>query len=109
MNVSGSNLFLRWSWTEERRIFRGLDILTIKWAICDSPNECRFLLNTQVMFLKREKDPTTKLFDDEEWIRSLTEAQEITVDIQENVANPILMGVFLRKHVSRRLLALNEG
>ena len=78
-------------------------------AICDSPNECRFLLNTQVMFLKKEKDPTTKLFDDEEWIRSSTEAQEITVDIQENVTTPTLMGEFLRKYVSRRPFALNEG
>ena len=51
-----------------RRLFRGLDILTIKWAICDSPEECRFLLNTQLMFLKREKDPTTKLSDEDEWI-----------------------------------------
>ena len=109
MNVSGRNLLLRWSWTEERRIFQGLEILTIKWSICDSLNECRFLLNTQVMFLKKEKDPTTKMFDDGEWIRSLTEAQEITVDIQENVTNPIPMGEFLRKYVSRRLLALNEG
>ena len=30
------------------------------------------------MFLKKEEHPTTKKFDDDEWIRSLTEAQEIT-------------------------------
>ena len=35
------------------------------------------------MFLKKEKDTTTKIFDDDEWIRSLTEAQEITADILE--------------------------
>ena len=35
------------------------------------------------MFLKKEKDPATKLFDGDEWIRSLTEAQEITADIPE--------------------------
>ena len=74
------------------------------------------------MFLIKEKDPTTKLFDDDEWIRSLTEAQEITADIpQERVTcdqegvDPqkfvpsIQMGEFLRKDVSRRRLALSEG
>ena len=61
-----------------RRLFRGLDILTIKWATGDLPEECRFLLNTQRMFLKKEKDPTSKQFDDDQWIHSLTEAQEIT-------------------------------
>ena len=55
---------------QRRRLCRGLDILTIKWAIGDLPEECRFLLNTQLMFLKKEKDPTTKLFDDDEWIRA---------------------------------------
>ena len=64
-----------------RRLFRGLDILTIMWAIGDLPEECRFLLNTQLMFLKKEKDPTTKILDDDELSRSLTEAQEISADI----------------------------
>ena len=63
---------------QKRRLFGVLDILTVKRATGDLPEECRFLLNTQLMFLKKEKDPTTKLFDDEEWIRPLTEAQEIT-------------------------------
>ena len=48
---------------ERRRLFWGLDILTIKWAIGDLPEECRFLLNTQLMFLKKEKEPTSKQFD----------------------------------------------
>ena len=38
-------LFRR-SWSE--------DILTIKSATGDRPKECRFLLNTQLMFLKKE-------------------------------------------------------
>ena len=42
---------------QRRRLFRGLDILTIKWATGDLPEECRFLLNTQLMLLKKEKDP----------------------------------------------------
>ena len=50
----------------------------------DLPEECRFLLSTQLMFMKNEKDPTTKQFDDDEWIRSLTEAQEVTADIQDD-------------------------
>ena len=36
------------------------------------------------MFLKKEKDPTSKQFEDEEWIRSLTEAQEVTTDVPED-------------------------
>ena len=48
----------------------------------------KFLLNTQLMFLKKEKDNTTKVIVDDEWIRSLTEAQEITADIpEERVTN----------------------
>ena len=33
---------------QRRRLFRGLDILTIKWATGDLPEECRFLLNKHV-------------------------------------------------------------
>ena len=73
------------------------------------------------MFLKKEKDPTTKQFDDDEWIRSLTEAQEAATDIPEGSVTydqrdvdfqkvPLVkMGEFLRKYVSRRLLALSEA
>ena len=96
-------------------MFRGLDVLAIKWATGDLPEECRFLLNTQLMLLKKEKDPTSKQFDDDECIRSLTEAQEITTDVpkgcvmydqQEVVTKkvrPIQMEEFLRTYVSRRL------
>ena len=71
------------------------------------PLSCRFLLNTQ--------------FDDDEWVRSLAEAQEATTDVPEDSVmydqqdvdpkkvRPIQMGEFLRKYVSRRLLALSEG
>ena len=69
----------------------------------------------------RKRSPTTKLFDHDEWFRPLTEAQEITADVLENsvtydqqVVDPkkvrsIQIGEFLRKYVSRRLLALSEG
>ena len=90
-------------------------------ATGDFPEECRFLLDTQLMFLKKEKDPTSKLLDDDDWIRSLTEAQEITADVREDSVmdhqevdpkkvRPIQSnGKFLRKYISRRLLALTEG
>ena len=95
-------------------LFRGLDIFTVKWASGDLPEECRFLPNRQFMFLKKEEDPTSKQFDDDEWIRSLTEAQEVTTDVPEDrvmydqqevdsqKVRPIPMGEFLQRYVSRR-------
>ena len=65
-------------------MFRGLDILTTKWATGDLLEKCRSLLNTQLMFLKKEKDPTSTQFDDDEWIRSVAEAQEATTDVPED-------------------------
>ena len=35
------------------------------------PTTCRWMLNTLVVFLKKDRDPTTKEFDDEEWIDTL--------------------------------------
>ena len=70
-----------------RCLFRGLDILTIKFATGDLPEECRFL-----MFLNKEKDPTVKQFDDGEWIRSLTEAQEVATDFPEDSVDPATFG-----------------
>ena len=90
-------------------------------AIGDLPQECRFLLNSQRMFLKKDKDPTSKQFDDDEQFRSLTEAQEISADVPEDSVlcdqeavvpkevQPIQMGEFLRKYVSRRFFAFSEG
>ena len=105
---------------QRRRLFRVLDILTLKWATRHLPEECRFLLNTQLMFLKKEKDPTSRQFDDDEWVRSLTEAQELTTDtpkdsvtyeqqeVDTQKIRPVQMVEFFRKYVSRRLLALSE-
>ena len=36
------------------------------------------------MSLKKEKDPTSKQFDDDEWILSLTETQEVATDVPED-------------------------
>ena len=94
---------------QRTRLFRELDILTLKWSTGDLPEECRFLLNTQLMFQKKEKDSTSKQFDDDEWIRSLAEAQEVTTDVPEDSVmydqqdvnpkkvRPIQTGEFLRK------------
>ena len=71
--------------------------------------------------LIRKKGSSTNTFDDDEWIPSLREAQEITADIEEDrlthdrseadpfKVRPIQMGQFLPKCVSRRLLPLSEG
>ena len=66
---------------------------------------------------EKGKDPTSKQFDGDEWIRSLTEAQEITADVpgdcvmydQQPVdpkkVRPTQMGEFMRKCVSRHFCA----
>ena len=45
---------------QRRRLFRGIDMLTIKWALGDLPEDCRFLLNTHLMCLKKEKENNLK-------------------------------------------------
>ena len=37
---------------QKRRLFRSLDILTIKWVMGDLPEECPFQLNTQLDVLE---------------------------------------------------------
>ena len=37
------------------------------------------------MFLKKEKDPTSRHFDDDGWIRSLMEAQEVSTDVPADI------------------------
>ena len=44
---------------QRRRLFWSLDILTIKWH-GRPPGSLRFLLNTQLMFLKKEKEPSSE-------------------------------------------------
>ena len=65
---------------QRTRLFRTLDILTVKWTTGGVPEECSFLFNTQLVFLKMAKDRPTQIFDEDEWIRSLTEAQEVVAD-----------------------------
>ena len=63
---------------QRRRLFRGLDILTIKWAIGDLL-ECCFLLNTQLMFVKNDKDRLRSSST-----MTSAEAHEATTDILED-------------------------
>ena len=45
---------------KKRRLFRVLEILTVKWTTGDIPEECRILTSMQLMFLRKEKDPITQ-------------------------------------------------
>ena len=81
----------------------------MKWATGDLQEKCQFLLNTQLTFFKKEEDPTSMQFDDDERIRLLAEAQDVTTDIPEDSVTygqqaadhqkvrPVQMGEFLRK------------
>ena len=100
-----------------RRLLRTLDILTITQSARRMPIPPQYAAHV----FEERKNPTTKVFDDDGWIRSLTEAQEITAGVPEESViydqqavdtqkvRPIQMEEFLRKYVSRRLLALSEG
>ena len=117
-----------------RRLQRALDDLTVRWALNDLPDACRWLLNTQALFLIKSREPTCKEFDDEEWLRAAANGEwaediresevesygpevQVGEDISMNDASasgqvgvrPIQMGEFLRKLVAKRLLLLNKG
>ena len=90
--ISGRHHLLRSGWTggvyfESLTFSRSSGQLVI----------CRFLLKTQLMFLKKKTDPTSKAFDDDEWLRSLTEAQEITADIPQDTVVYDQQAVDLKK------------
>ena len=105
---------------QRRRLSEDLTFsqLSGRQAICRK-NADSFLTRSSCSWQK-EKDPTSKQFDDE-WLRSLTEPQEVTTDVREDSVlydqqavdpkkgRPTQIGEFLRKYVSRRLLALREG
>ena len=59
--------------SSRRRLFKAIDDLTVKWAIGELPEECRWLLNTQAMFLQKAREPECKLSDDEEWLAVLSQ------------------------------------
>ena len=109
-------------------MFRVLDVLTVQWATDDLPEECRFLVQYAADALEQQKEPATKMFDDDELIRSLTAPEAITAGTPEGQAThvapddtsqdqrvdskkvrPIQMGEFVRKHVAGRFQALSGG
>ena len=53
---------------QRRRLNRALDDLTVRWAVNALPATCRWLLNTQAIFLRKDREPTCKDFDDDEWL-----------------------------------------
>ena len=111
-----------------KRLFCALDKLTIQWSRGGLPDTCRWLLNTQALFLIKQCEPECKQFDDIEWLRESESNNEISDDsniLEEAVSDsippvgmdtespikvrPIQMGEFVRKSVSRRLLAINSS
>ena len=50
-----------------------------------SSSKLRFLLNAQLMFSRKEREPTTRQYDDDEWIRSLAVAEYVIADVPETL------------------------
>ena len=120
--------------SQRRRLTRALDDFTVRWAIGALPSTCRWLLNTLALLLRKHREPTSKEFDDEEWIQWLEQAvaesdvEEIVEEIEADDGDismasaaapdteqpetpkvrPIQVGEWLRRWVSRRLLTLNK-
>ena len=46
---------------------RALDELTVRWAAGTLPDARRWLLNTQLLFLRKDTEGKNKDFDDEQW------------------------------------------
>jgi len=113
----------------KRRLRRVLDELTVLLAVGQLPPTCRWILNTQLLFLSKAKDPHDKLFDQESW---LEEHQHIVAGLNQDIPEalvtddgratpdpnpaatpkaprPIQMGEWLRKWMGRRLLRLGAG
>ena len=61
---------------QRRRLFRAIDELTVKSAIGDIPDCCRWLLNTQSLFLRKDRELKCKYFNDEDWIEHQPLASE---------------------------------
>ena len=61
--------------SQRRCLMRALDALTIGWATNTLPTTCRWLLNTQVLFLMKGGEAASKDFDDEEWLQCVPDAQ----------------------------------
>ena len=115
----------------KRRLRRALDAFTIQWATGAVSNDARWLLNTSMFWLKKEAGVDLK-DEDAAWLVDCQEddiVAEMEVEeennqsphVQDSVLNsnthtsngkpgvrPIQMGEFLRKYVTRRMLAVDK-
>ena len=77
---------------QRRRLVRALDTLAVLWAVNRLPPTCAWLLNTQILFLRKDREPRDKTFDDEAWIASLAQEWEgegtTTAETDERPASP---------------------
>ena len=83
----------------KRRFKRALDTLTVRWATGSLPDQCRWLLNTRVLFLRKDRDPVDKDFDDMDWLNNVPD-DEVTAELPSAAppkVRPIQMGEFIRK------------
>ena len=64
-------------------MFRVLGILTFQWNTGPSPRRMPFPPQHLAHVLEKEKEPKTKMFEDDEWILSLTRADATIADIPE--------------------------
>eukprot|EP00973_Karenia_brevis_P094219 12421357-Karenia_brevis.AAC.1 len=109
-----------------RRLLRALDALTVQWAAGSVTNEARWLLNTSLTWLKKGAEVHLPE-DDAVWLSDVLENllqdgdSDAEMDPKENdpilnasapsgrpKVRPIQMGEFLRKWMTRRLLAIQK-
>ena len=97
-----------------RRFRRALDRLTFGWATGTLPETARWLLDTFVIFLDKDKDLKAEDFDEEEWLNSCSAANTEETDEAKTApagpkkVRPIQMGEVLWKFVAMRLLKANK-
>jgi len=91
----------------KRKLLRALDKLTVRWATGSLPDTCRWLLNTRVMFLRKDREPVDNDFDDVDWLTTLSEedvtnaappdATDTTSgSVSKPKVRPIQMGEYIR-------------
>ena len=112
---------------QRRRLVQALDTLAVLWAANRLPPTCAWLLNTQILFLRKDREPRDKTFDDEAWIASLAQEWEDegaaaagtierpassetpTRPVAPTKPRPTQQGEFLRKWTAKRLMAANHA
>ena len=79
---------------------RALDELTVRWAAGTLLEACRWLLNTQLLFLRKDVESKNKDFEDEQWKLEdhswdvdIPEAEMMTQEEADAVMNEVDKGV----------------